>query len=590
MKTCITNKVWRVFFIFVFTLGTVWTPGISVKAEEPNSSSPGELRNPAIPSSLDSLPPNSRVGNSVSAIPPAEKAMNGCINTGATVSTDRRTRRVDFVGTAVGQPISQTSVLPNAATPEQAARNYLRDCGHWFGLQDQAAQLQVQKTTAVKSKRSTVRFQQVHQDIPIFAGELVMQLDPAKNVLLVNGHISPSMKVNTQPTLLPAEAQVKALEAVASEQGQDVAALTAGEPELWIYDPGLITTEMGPAALVWRMEVSAKELSPIDYLVLVDAHTGSVRLSINQADTAKNCQTYTANNTTTRPGTLVCDESNPDCTGGDADAVNAHAYSGDTYDFYNSYHGRDSIDNAGMTLISTVHYSSGYCNAFWNGTQMTYGDGCSIVVDDVVAHEMTHGVTEYEFGLVYMNQSGAINESFSDIWGEWVDLTNGRGTDTPEVRWYMGEDVSGGAIRNMKDPTEFNNADRMGSPLYYIGVADNGGVHWNSGVGNKAAYLITDGDTFNGYEVTGLGITKAAKIYYEVQTNILTSGSDYGELYNALYQACTNLIGTSGISAADCQEVRDATDATEMNIDPPMPPAPANDDFDTPNIDRHPEL
>ncbi|MDP1546348.1 MAG: M4 family metallopeptidase [Anaerolineales bacterium] len=161
-----------------------------------------------------------------------------------------------------------------------------------------------------------------------------------------------------------------------------------------------------------------------------------------------------------------------------------------------------------------------------------------------------------------------MNESFSDVWGEFVDLTNGDGNDSAGVRWLMGEDSSVGAIRNMADPPTFGDPDRIGSPYYYTGAGDNGGVHWNSGVNNKAVYLITDGGTFNGRTVTGLGITKASKIYYEVQTNLLTSGSDYADLYNALYQGCLNLVGTSGITSSDCQEVRKATLAVEMNQEP----------------------
>ena len=211
--------------------------------------------------------------------------------------------------------------------------------------------------------------------------------------------------------------------------------------------------------------------------------------------------------------------------------------------FIRSYHSRDSIDGAGMQLKSYVHYSSGYCNAFWNGSVMTYGDGCMLVVDDVVAHEMTHGVTSYTSGLIYSYQSGAINEAFSDIWGEWVDLTNGSGNDTAGVRWAIGEDTSIGAIRDMKDPTLYGDPDKMSSPNYYHGTGDNGGVHTNSGVGNKAAYLITDGDTFNGYTVYGIGIDKAAKIFWEAQNNILSSGAQYVDLGNALVQACENSEG-----------------------------------------------
>jgi hypothetical protein len=207
---------------------------------------------------------------------------------------------------------------------------------------------------------------------------------------------------------------------------------------------------------------------------------------------------------------------------------------------------------------------------------MVYGDGCFIVSDDVVGHEITHGVTDYESRLFYYYQSGAINESLSDVWGEFVDLINGRGNDSSSVRWLMGEDISIGAIRSMSNPPAYGDPDRIGNSTYYwCAETDNGGVHINSGVNNKAAYLLTDGGTFNGKTVTGLGITKVAKIYYEAQTNLLLSASDYNDLYNLLQLACTNLIGISGITSADCQEVKDAVDATEMNLQPSS--CPAND-------------
>jgi Zn-dependent metalloprotease len=287
--------------------------------------------------------------------------------------------------------------------------------------------------------------------------------------------------------------------------------------------------------------------------------------------------TYTANNGSGLPGTFLCNQNQSPCTVGDAHANAAHLYAAQTYDFYKTYHNRDSIDNAGLTIISTVHYKSGYANAFWNGSQMVYGDAYGFpLADDVVAHELTHGVTQYESNLFYYYQSGAINEALSDIWGEFVDQTNGQGNDSPGVKWLMGEDVSGlGALRNMANPPAFGDPDKMTSPLYYGGDGDNGGVHTNSGVLNKAAFLIADGGVFNGKAVTGLGITKAAPVFYETQTNMLTSGSDYADVYNALYQACLNLVGGSqGITYNDCLEVRDATDAVEMNKQPLTGSAP----------------
>ncbi len=293
-----------------------------------------------------------------------------------------------------------------------------------------------------------------------------------------------------------------------------------------------------------------------------------------------NAKTYSAGNASKWPGSLVCDMTQPNCTNGvDPTADQAQNLAIETYDFYLSNHNRNGIDKNNMPIISTVHYCSAsgcpYGNAFWSGAQMVYGDAYGFAnADDVIAHELTHGVTQYESNLFYFYQSGAINESFSDVWGEYFDQSNGLGNDSPGVKWLIGEDISGwGAIRNMKNPPQFGDPDKMTSPLYnkkpfYDPSWDNGGVHYNSGVNNKAVYLMVDGGTFNSKTVTGLGWEKVGAIYYETQTNLLSSGADYSDLYYALQQACTNLIGQHGITTADCLEVKDAVDAVQMNSQP----------------------
>jgi bacillolysin len=477
------------------------------------------------------------------------------------------TNQVNFIGTDQAHAIPQPSLLPAGAGPEAAARGFLAEYSQLFGLQNLAAELSVMKEKTVDNGRAFVRFQQHYQDIPIFGGELIVQTDAKQNVISVNGETLPDLKLDTQPAVNAESARQAALAKVASDYNLAVDQLKAVQPELWIYNPALLGNPgLRESTLVWRTEVTPIELFPLRELVLIDAQAGVVVLNFNQIDTALKLRTYDANNTKSLPGTLRCDETNLTCSGGDAHEVAAHKYARDTYNFYFNNHSRDSIDNAGLTLHSTVHFDSNYPNAFWNGNQMVYGDAFGFpLADDVVGHELTHGVTQYESSLIYFYESGAINESFSDVWGEFVDLINAAGTDTAGVRWLMGEDISGlGAIRNMKNPPAFSQPDKMSSSLYYYGPDDNGGVHTNSGVNNKAAYLMTDGGTFNGITVAALGLTKVAKIYYEVQTNLLTSTAGYTDLGNVLYQACFNLIGQAGITGSDCQEVRDAAMAVEM--------------------------
>ncbi len=474
-----------------------------------------------------------------------------------------------------GRPILEATAAQQSQSNEEIARSFLAAYGDKFGIRDAYDDLRVLRETTSEAGYGTVRFQQTYRSIPVIAAEMIVHMDSSRNILSANGEILPNIELNVTPVVDEATAAQTALELTSKESGLAVEALQASAPELWIYNPALLAGYKGATLLTWRVEVTPREgLAPVRQFVLVEAQRGGVALSFNQVDAARNRLTYDANGYNILPGILVCNESTANCNGGTGDAYLAHLYSGHTYDFYLTNHSRDSINGAGMTLISTVDFDdvpggATYENAFWNGSQMVYGAGFASA-DDVVAHELTHGVTERESNLFYFWQSGAINESFSDVWGEFVDLTNGAGSDAAAKRWQMGEDLpaSIGVIRNMADPTIYGDPDKMTSPNYYTGSGDNGGVHFNSGVNNKAAYLMVDGATFNGKTVTGLGITKTAKIYYYAQANLLTSGSDYADLYYALQTACTALTGTAGITSANCQEVKDALDAVEMNLQP----------------------
>jgi hypothetical protein len=281
--------------------------------------------------------------------------------------------------------------------------------------------------------------------------------------------------------------------------------------------------------------------------------------------------TYTAKNGYYWPGSLLCRSPQDNCTGGeDMDADLAHTHALNFLQFILDRHNRNGVEGAGYPLISTVHHGDeNYKNAFWThlGFQVVYGNSFSRV-DDVVAHEIMHGITRTTSNLFYYYQSGAINESLSDLWGEYYDQLNGLGNDSAAFKWLIGEDLpsSIGVIRNMKNPPAFKDPDKMTSVYYYKGSHDNGGVHWNSGVNNKAVYLMVDGGTFNGRTVNGIGWEKTAAIYYYAQSRLLTSASDYADLQNTLDQACTSLTGgAEGITTDDCNQVRYATMAVEMN-------------------------
>ncbi|WP_143317676.1 M4 family metallopeptidase [Clostridium sp. HBUAS56017] len=269
-----------------------------------------------------------------------------------------------------------------------------------------------------------------------------------------------------------------------------------------------------------------------------------------KASSGSQILTYTANNRETQPGTLITNNSSTFNTTSLKAAVSAHYFAGVVYDFYKNLFNRTSIDNNGMNLVSTVHYGSNYNNAFWDGSQMVYGDGDGSTFTylsgdlDVVGHEMTHGVTERTANLTYQDQSGALNESISDILGVLIqtydryNVKNGGTWEFNSSDWVVGDDVytpnkPGDALRSLANPTLYDQPDNMSD--YVNTSSDNGGVHTNSGIPNKAAYLVAQ----------SIGCEKTAKIYYRGLTEYMTSSTNFLGSRNALVQAATDLYGAN---------------------------------------------
>jgi Zn-dependent metalloprotease len=225
---------------------------------------------------------------------------------------------------------------------------------------------------------------------------------------------------------------------------------------------------------------------------------------------------YTANQTQALPGQPVRQEGSN--ASGDPAVDEAYDFMGDTFNFYWNIFQRDSLDNNGLPLTGTVHFSQNYDNAYWNGQQMVYGDGDNVsftrftVCVDVIGHEMTHGVTQYESGLIYYGQPGAVNESISDAFGSMVrQYYYGQSVD--QADWLIGKElllpsVNGRAIRDMANPgTAYDDPILGQDPQpanmsnYVNTLEDNGGVHINSGIPNKAfhnAAMYIGGNSWEG--------------------------------------------------------------------------------------------
>lgn len=269
---------------------------------------------------------------------------------------------------------------------------------------------------------------------------------------------------------------------------------------------------------------------------------------------------YTANYQSNLPGTIIRQEGGPPT--GDLAADEAYDGAGATYDLYWEIYQRSSIDNNGMQLNSTIHYQKGYDNAFWNGQQMVYGDGDEDIAPeqrlfnrftialDVIGHELTHGVTQFTSNLNYMGQSGALNESFSDVFGSQVKQRL-LGQRAATADWIIGQglftsNVKGIGIRSMKAPGTAYDDPVLGKdpqPSHmkdYVNTTDdNEGVHINSGIPNYVFYLVSV--TLGGYSWV-----KAGRIWYETLQRISPT-SNFQDAANLTYSVAAELFGTNSL-------------------------------------------
>ncbi len=239
---------------------------------------------------------------------------------------------------------------------------------------------------------------------------------------------------------------------------------------------------------------------------------------------------------------------------------NVHAYMGLTYHYYYQVFGRKGIDNKNLPIKAIVHYAGGTDNAFWNGnTLMMYflDPGKykfqTAAALDVIAHEFSHGVTQFTSDLIYANESGALNEAFSDIMGTAVEFQwQPAGSGFSQADYYMGEDIFtnyGYALRNLVNPNLAGDPCHLTQKkiLPNTQAGDWGGVHTNCTIYGHAYYLLASGGTnpVSHVTVTGIGVDKATKIYYLAFTSYLTPGSKFINAANAVLKAATNLYGST---------------------------------------------
>ncbi|HWO24397.1 MAG TPA: pre-peptidase C-terminal domain-containing protein [Kofleriaceae bacterium] len=403
--------------------------------------------------------------------------------------------------------------------------------------------LQLRKVNVDEVGGRHYRYDQVFGGLPVVGADLVVHVDAKGAITGINGtargDLSPSLGAT----------------AVARSTGN----VNIENDARWAFMMGrtirdartvYLQTQAGTFHKAYEQIVEGhRGPDPVIDRVYVDVETGAVLEVHPQIQHARNRRTYTANYGTALPGTMKRSETQS--ATGDTAVDQAHDSAGHTYDMYKYFWQRDSLDGAGLALISSAHFSTNYCNAFWSGTQMVYGDGnaaqkCSnLTAIDVAAHELTHGVTSSESKLTYAGESGGLNESLSDIWGSGAEafVDGGKSGSLPATDrvFLIGDATLPPFIRSMCDPAADGVSRDMWTPD--LGSVD---VHYSSGPNNlvfcglcKGCMKHPRGKT--NIMVPAIGMERALRLFYKANVDLLTASASYMTMRNAMITAAQQL-------------------------------------------------
>jgi bacillolysin len=490
---------------------------------------------------------------------------------------------------------------PSAKAAKEVVLQYLENSKQQYKLSAKDT-FAVTSEEADKLGGDVVRLQQVYDGIPVWGSTQVAKVDENGVLQVFSGTLSKDL--SSKLVKKQSQKSIKqAIETAEADLGYQPSYEQEPTAELVIYPTA------DQAVYAYHVTLNFLSPEPGNYQYFINAETGEIINKYNAIHTAGKTDpsltgsntvgsgvgvlgdvkslntllssgsyylqdntrgsgvfTYDAQNRQRTPGTLWKDADNNLNAAYDGAAVDAHYYAGLTYDYYKNVFNRNSYDNKGAALKSTVHYGRSYNNAFWNGQQMVYGDGDGTTFIplsgglDVVAHELTHAVTDFSSDLVYQYESGALNESISDIFGTLAEYYDNNNPD-----FEIGEDIytpntAGDALRSMSDPTKYGDPDHYSKR--YTGTSDNGGVHINSGIINKAAYLLSQGGTHYGVTVQGIGTDKMGAIFYRANTVYFTSSTNFSQARAGLVQAATDLYGAT---SAEVNSVKQAFNAVGVN-------------------------
>jgi cysteine-rich repeat protein len=518
------------------------------------------------------------------------------------------------------QPGSLDTTAAGTATIDVKTRAFLDRFGQAFGLEDQASELILKRQMVAADGRGRTRYRQVYRGIPVFGAELTSHFDRHGQLAAVSASTFEIEGLDITPAW-PVEQAVKTARDHVARQGPARArfdGFNVIDAELMVFRSGLAKGVAGTNHLAYRVEVVNGGRSVREF-VFVSALTGKV---LDQVTGIHQALDRKVSEETLDEVVWQDSEDDPETipagwADGEPDQIidwqNEIDGARETYNLFASMTATApggawrSYDNADATMLTINNKIGIGCpNATWDGQTANFCPG--VTSDDTVAHEWGHAYTDYTANLVYQWQPGALNESYSDVWGEVVDLLNGRGLDSPDAlrtdgscslndqglpendntyRWLIGEENTAPKLpvplRDMWRPNCYGDPGRVSDSRYWCSDFDNGGVHTNSGIPNHGFALLVDGGTYNGVTITGLGLTKATHIYWE-SIQMLVPVSDFPAQADALEASCAILIdsplpalstsstdaGPSGeiITADDCAQVTAVIEAIELRSKP----------------------
>jgi Zn-dependent metalloprotease len=497
-----------------------------------------------------------------------------------------------IISSGIGHILPNTSFVEFNANMNSVPADIFKNHYKAFGLSD-PSEMRLYRTDIDEFGLKHYRFRQEYKNVPIFGAEYIIH--ERRNASPTGyGFISPDFKIPTHPSISPQTALASALnevnaqvymwqnrenEAMLKKILKDDFATFYPEPQLMLIGPNVFPFMTG-YKLAYKIDVYAEQ--PLGYYsVFVDAHSGAIITKYNnlqyeyETGTAVTLYHDTVQIVTehfpggfrlreVRDGVVIMTLDANNKTGLkdatdftdtdnfwnnvnarlDETATDVHWSTEMTYDYYKQVHHRNSIDNKGMDIISLAHIGVNYANAYWNGAFMSYGDGNNrnpFTRVQIVGHELTHGVTQHTAALIYAYESGALNESFSDIFGMSIGYWAGSTNPDGSMIWKI-------ISRDLADPNSTHQPDTYKGKYWKTGGADNGGVHTNSQVQNHWYYILCEGETGvndNGqeYDVKPIGIEKAEKIAYRTLTYYLFPATQFSDARNASLQAAEELYG-----------------------------------------------